>query len=173
MAKRSKKSSTASTPQGSKPDPEEAGAWLYHEAARRGLDVEWMTRPTAYGIIRRLKMGKRPMDVAKEMKLPLFKIVPPSDRQLGYIRSLGLPVERCLSKHHAGMILDAHLAPLKVYSAILRQIDKAVSEEMLDIAGLELRITEGVLRADWYAMLVEEGRKRRQEIEDKKNGEAF
>ncbi len=173
MAKRSKKSSKPSIHPGSKLDHDEAGAWLYHEAMVRGIDMEWMSRTQAYGIIHRLKRGERPMDVAKEMKLLMFRIVSPSRKQLREMDDLGLPSKHCLSWYHASQVLKAHKEPLKVYGAILRQIDKCVSEDDLFIAGKELGIVKGSLRADWYEMLVEEGKKRRSEIEAKKNGEAF
>lgn len=174
MPKQSKKSKRPSTPHGSKVDPEEAGAWLYLQATRLGLDVEWMTREQAYGIIRRMRLGMSPMEAAKEMRLSLFKTVGVSEKQLGYMKSLGLPTNRCACKHHASLLLDAHLKPLKLYSALVRQIDKAISGEQLEMVGREVRLVEGVLRQDYWDDLAREGKKRRQEIEGKKKpGEAF
>ncbi len=174
MAKRSKKSSRVSTHPGSALDPNEAGAWQYHEAKWLGLDVEWMTKEQAYGIIRRMKLGTAPMEAAKEMRLPVFKLVPLWRFLTDPLKELGLPWKRCRSNHHAGLMLDAHLEPLKFFSNLFRQIDKATSAEMLEMIGRELWMVQGVLRQDYYAELVAEGRKRREEIESKKpQGEAF
>lgn len=164
MPKQSKKSSTSQEPSG---DRSEADKWMYSMVASNGLDVEWMDKPTAFGLMRRLvKLGQSPQQVAKEMGLKRFQIVGPSKGQIGYMDALGLPWQRCRSKKQAGWMLDAHLEPLKCYKRLLKEIDKAGTPEELDAVGRLFGMVKDVLPADYVAPLVAAGKERRESLKE-------
>lgn len=157
----------SATPHSSSDDAEEAGRYLYLAISQYGLEVEYLTKPTAFGILRRLKLGMRPDQAAREMGLLSWELVGPSGGQIGYMKKLELPWQRARNKREAGLLLDAALEPLKTYRKLLREIDKATSAEALDSVGRDVRLVADVLPADHVEPLVEEGRKRRQEINNK------
>ncbi len=161
MSKKSKKSSTQS---GSPDDPEEAGRWMYQTLATYGVDAEYLTKTMAFGMLRRLKAGQTPEEAALEMKLAKWTRVWPSSGQIGYMKALGLPHHRAKCKRQAGLILDAHLEPLKTYRKLYRQIDKTRTPTELDEIGRDVGLVLDVLPEDFREPLMDAGRRKRGEV---------
>lgn len=134
---------------------------MYVMAESRGLAVEWMTKGQGFGVMTRLGRGERPADVAQAVHLRQWQVVGPSDAQVRFMRNLGLPWERAKCKHHARLLLDAHLEPLKLYKRLVRQVDKATTPTDLDAVGRDIALVRDVLPAQHFDCLVELGKERR------------
>jgi hypothetical protein len=142
----------------------EAGKWLYLACQSYGLDVEFMSAAKAHTVLDCLKRGDSVEKVAADNGLTGWKFVPPSDAQLSFMVKLRLPHRRAKCKRQAGLILDAHLKPLKLFNRLVRQIDKCASAADLDAVGRDVKLIAGVLPDDHFEPLCEAGKLRRRAI---------
>ena len=151
----------------------EAPKWLYWELERYGIAVaDAMSRDAVHAVLADLKRGKSPATVAELHRLKGWTPVPPSKGQIDFLKSLGLPWRRPRNKRQAGLILDARLAPLKLYKRLYAEVCRALTEEQLDAIGRDIAIVLDVLPSKESGPLVEAGRVRRREIA-KPFGEPF
>ena len=156
--------SPSSDPLAADTDPNEAAGWQYGAIRSYGLEVEYLERKQAYAVLGELKRNVPVENVARGHELRRWQKVGPTKGQVGYMESLGLPWKRARNIREAGLLLDAHLEPLKLYKKLMREIDKAGNAAELDAAKRDLALVLDILPRQHVEALFEAGKEQRARV---------